>query len=146
MIKRITDIIPIHVRYFSARETFRVGDEVSVVKRLSQKEVDDFARLTGDTNPIHTSEVPPGKRFIHGAFLNGLVSGVIGTRLPGPGTILLSQKLSFIHKCCVDQEIEIVVKLVENRKIMKVIFECRQDDVVVLKGDARLMYMSDNMD
>lgn len=127
------------------RESLRIGDEITVIKKIKQKDVDEFSRLTGDTNPIHSIEMPPEKRLVHGAYLNGLVSGIIGTRLPGPGTIVLSQKLLFPAKCKVDKEIEIWIKLIENRKIMKIIYECRQDGIIVFKGDAKLLLMSTNL-
>lgn len=71
--------------------------------------------------------------------MNGLVSGVIGTYMPGPGTIVVSQSFSFPHKCVVDKEIEINVEVIERRKIIKVAYECRQDEKIVFTGTARLI-------
>lgn len=78
--------------------------------------------------------------MVHGAFLNGIVAGLIGTRLPGPGTIVLSQNFSFPSKCSTDEPIEITIELTDVRKIIKIIYECRQSDNVVFQGDAKLMF------
>lgn len=101
--------------------------------------MDAFAQLTNDHNPIHKSTDANATPFVHGAFINSLVSGVIGTYVPGPGTVVVSQSFSFPHKCVVDKEIEINVEVVERRKIMKVVYECKQEGTVVFEGTARLV-------
>lgn len=112
---------------------------VREIKFITQEDVDRFAELTGDHNPIHKSTHPEAKRLVHGALLNGLVSGVVATKLPGPGTIIISQAFSFPHKCVVNKNIEIVIYLIENRKIMNISYECTQDGLVVFKGTAKLI-------
>lgn len=112
---------------------------VSEIKVITQSDVDTFSNLTGDHNPIHKSDHPGEKRLVHGALLNGLVSGVVGTRLPGPGTIIVSQEFSFPHKCMVDRNIQINVRLIENRKIIRIAFDCIQDGNIVMVGTARLV-------
>ncbi len=116
-----------------------VNTKVQIFKTITQKEVDDFAKLTNDQNPIHKSIDSNSKPIVHGAFVNGLVSGVIGTYMPGPGTIVVSQSFSFPHKCVVDKEIEINVELIERRKIIKISYDCKQDDKIVFTGTARLV-------
>lgn len=112
---------------------------VSETKVITQSDVDKFSDLTGDHNPIHKSDHPSGKRLVHGALLNGLVSGVVATRLPGPGTIIVSQEFSFPHKCVVDRNIQINVRLIENRKIARIAYDCIQDDKIVMVGTAKLV-------
>lgn len=109
------------------------------IKIITQADVDQFADLTGDHNPIHKITQPNSRRLVHGALLNGLVSGVVATKLPGPGTIIISQEFSFPHKCVVDKQIEIVIHLLENRKIMKISYECVQDGHTVFIGTAKLI-------
>lgn len=113
---------------------------IRVCRRLTQNDVDQFATLSGDTNFIHSRQCPPEQRCIHGALLNGLVSGVIGTELPGPGSIVLSQSFSFPNKCVVDEDIIIIVQLVADRKIKKVSYECHQNGQIVFKGTADLIH------
>lgn len=47
-------------------------------RTITQAEVDAFAKLTSDTNYIHSIECPPERRCVHGAFLNAIVAGIIG--------------------------------------------------------------------
>ena len=72
----------------------------SLSRTISEEDVVAFAHLTGDVNPLHLDEAYAkgtrfGQRVAHGVFAAGLVSAVIGTRLPGPGAIYLSQSLKF---------------------------------------------------
>uniref|UniRef100_A0A7G3AH43 Putative eukaryotic translation initiation factor 2 alpha kinase pek n=1 Tax=Lutzomyia longipalpis TaxID=7200 RepID=A0A7G3AH43_LUTLO len=108
--------------------------------RGSTGDVDRFTRVIGDKNPIHSSEHPLENRLIPGSLLNGIVSGLVGTQLPGPGSILVSQKLSFPHKCVVDKDINIRIEVADLRKIITVTYECFQDKKIVFKGEANLMY------
>lgn len=116
-----------------------LNTKVQIFKTITQKEVDDFAKLTNDQNPIHKATDSNTTPIVQGAFVNGIVSGVIGTYMPGPGTILVSQSFSFPHKCVVDKVIEINVEMVERRKIMKVSYECKQNEKIVFTGTARLV-------
>lgn len=106
---------------------------------ITQEDVDRFAEISGDHNPIHKSTHPMDRRCIHGAYLNAIISGIIGTKMPGPGCIVLSQEFTFPTKCVVDKEIEMCVRLIERRKIMKVEYTCTQSDKVVFEGTAKLI-------
>lgn len=108
-------------------------------RTITQSDVDQFTKLTGDTNFIHTIECPPEKRCVHGALLNAIVAGVIGTKLPGFGTLVLQQDFAFPYKCVCDEEITICVKLIEDRHIKKVAYECKQLDRVVFTGTANVV-------
>lgn len=112
---------------------------VEVRRRVTQEEVDRFAAISGDDNFMHTLQCPSEQRCIHGALLNGLVSGVIGTKLPGQGSVVVAQKFSFPNKCVVDEEITITVKLIEDRKIKKVQYECKQSGKIVFIGSADII-------
>ncbi|RZC14248.1 follicle cell protein 3C-1 [Asbolus verrucosus] len=115
-----------------------VGDKVSVSRIIKKEDVEKFTELSGDTNPIH-STCGQERAIVHGAFLNALVSRVIGTKLPGPGAMVISQTLNFPNKCYVDEEVKILVELMNNRKILTVKFVCEVPDrhKIVLFG--RLM-------
>ena len=78
-----------------------VGDSASVTKRISQADIDAFARISGDDNPAHVdadwaAASRLGGRVAHGMLTAGLISAVIGTELPGPGSIYMSQTLRWI--------------------------------------------------
>lgn len=118
---------------------FQIGDRVQVYRKITADDLLKFAALTGDMNTIHLVE--SGRPIVHGAFLNGLVSGVIGTKMPGSGTLVVAQNLTFPNKCFIDEQVLISVELIEVRKILKVKFECRvvSDNKIVLFGDAKLV-------
>lgn len=127
------------VRWSTVRATLKAGDFVRVHKTISTQELDAFSNLTSDHNPIHKvtpdNQTPP----VHGAFLNSLVAGIIGTKLPGPNTIVVSQNFSFPSKCYANEPIEIYVELLDVRKIIKTSYKCTQNDQVVFEGEARLI-------
>lgn len=82
------------------RTSFTVGEEASLERTFTQQDVDHFARLSGDTNPVHLDEAYAiGTRFhgriVHGALVASLISAVLGTKLPGPGAIYASQVIKF---------------------------------------------------
>lgn len=115
---------------------------VKETRIVTQADVDRFADVSGDHNPIHKATHPIEHRCVHGALLNALVSGIIGTRMPGPGCIVLSQQFAFPAKCVVDKEIELLVQLIESRKILKVAYSVTQCDKVVFEGTAKLIKVS----
>lgn len=115
----------------------REGDQVSVFKVITNDDIRRFAELTGDYNPIH---IESAKNIAHGALLNGLVSGLIGTKLPGAGTIVIEQSLTFPKPCYAGDLVEVTVKIVSVRKIIRCIFMCvANGNKVVLEGEARVM-------
>lgn len=126
--------------FSSAVKPLRIGDNVTIVKHITRSDIETFMDISGDTNPIHVHS-ESAKSVVHGAFLNALVSGIIGTMLPGPGTLVVSQTLNFPNKCFEGDLVKITVTLTENRKIMKVKYECvvEKTNKTVLFGDARLV-------
>ena len=126
---------------------FFVGQKASVVKTIKDEDVRDFARISGDDNPIHLDENYAansmfGKRIVHGILVSGLISRVIGTILPGEGAIYLSQSLKFLKPVYIDDTVKAeaeVIKLDEarGRMTLKTIV-CRGEDCV-LTGEALVM-------
>lgn len=82
------------------RSNFSVGEEASLTKTFTIEDVREFARISHDSNPIHMDEEYASSSFfksrlVHGILVSGLISAVLGTRLPGPGSIYTSQNLRF---------------------------------------------------
>ena len=121
-----------------SRLSFKAGDSLKLTRIITQQDLDKFSDLTGDHNPIHKKSENQ-KSLVHGAFLNSIVAGVIGTKLPGPGTIVVSQSFTFPSKCFVDDPIDIIVELLDVRKIIKVKYECSQSERIVFEGEAKLV-------
>ncbi len=81
-------------------EDLEVGMSDSYEKTISEADVNLFAELSGDTNPVHLNEeyaaaTPFKQRIVHGMFCGALISTVAGTKLPGPGCIYLDQQIKF---------------------------------------------------
>jgi len=81
-------------------DTPAVGASSSLHKTIAESDLTDFAAVSLDTNPVHLDEAYAkttrfGGRIAHGMLAASLVSAVLGTRLPGPGTVYLSQSLTF---------------------------------------------------
>ncbi len=125
-------------------EDISVGMRESYRKIVKSSDVVGFAEISGDRNPIHLSEhfaakTPFGGRIAHGLYTASLISAVIGTRLPGPGAIYLSQTLRFLAPVrigdTVDASVEIT-ELTEKGHRAKLRCECRVGETLVLEGEA----------
>lgn len=124
-----------------------IGDKASTQRTISESDVYLYAGITGDLNPAHINEETSKNsmfkgRIAHGMLTAGLISGVLGMQLPGPGTIYLSQELKFTAPVkfgdTVKAEVEVVEKIKE--KIVKLKTTCtNQDGTVVLEGYATVM-------
>ena len=125
-----------------------IGDKDSFEKTVSESDVYLYAGITGDLNPAHINEREAQTtmfkgRIAHGMLTAGFISAVLGTKLPGPGTIYLGQELRFTAPVrfgdTIKAEVEVIEKKVE-KNIMKLSTTCtNQDGVVVLKGVATVM-------
>ena len=128
------------------KKSVAAGDKVIETRYISQEDVNRFAKISGDHNPIHSANGTLPKSIVHGALLNGLVSGVIGTRLPGPGTLVAFQTLNFPNPCYAEEKVKIIVEIVSVRKIIVCKYLCtvvREKEVTVLHGEAKLIQMKE---
>ncbi|XP_050521674.1 3-hydroxybutyryl-CoA dehydratase-like [Daktulosphaira vitifoliae] len=116
--------------------TIKVGDRVIITKKICKSDIYEFAQLTGDINPVHLSRHP----LVHGVYLAGLVSGVIGTKLPGYGSLLVSKYLRFPNACYAEDEVKIEVEIKKIRKIITCEFCCSVDDRIVMEGKADIIF------
>ncbi len=122
-----------------------VGQTASLSRRILDQDVREFARLVGDANPIHLDDgfakkTRFGRRIAHGMFGASLISAVLGTRLPGLGTIYLSQSLEFVAPVFLGDTITAkatVTRVREDKMIVTLDTVCsNQHGEVVLKGEA----------
>lgn len=126
------------------------GDSVQVKSVISAEDVERFAEISGDNNPIHLNDSEAsksvfGRRVAHGLLLGGLISGVIGTKLPGYGTIYLEQDLRFLRPAYIGDEVEIVVTVEDVIKPEKGIVRLKttiydQNGEALVKGFAVVKY------
>lgn len=97
---------------------FQPGDGFTYERFISADDVRRFAGVVGDMNPVHLdAEFAEGsffkKRIVHGAFLAGLISKVLGMDFPGQGTIYISQNSVFKRPVYVDTSVKVEVKVTE---------------------------------
>ena len=127
-------------------EDLRVGMRETTRNVVTKEKVAAFAEISGDHNPIHLDEAyaattPFGGCIAHGVFTASFVSAAIATRLPGPGSIYISQSLSFRAPVMIGATVETtieVIELIERGRRVKLKCECRVDDKVVLTGEAEV--------
>ncbi len=98
----------------------QVGQSASVKRVFSQEDFSRFAALSGDDNPIHvdpefSARTKFGRTVAHGMLLYSAVGAVLGTRLPGPGTIQLAQELMFPSPTYTGEEVEIRLEVTQVR-------------------------------
>lgn len=123
------------------------GQQASIQHSVSEQDLQLFAAVSGDVNPVHLDEAfaaatPFKGRIAHGMFSGALISAAIACELPGPGTIYIGQELSFLRPVRLDDslrvELEILEKLPKNRvKIATRVFN--QDNKQVVDGFATVM-------
>ncbi|MGE5422468.1 MAG: MaoC family dehydratase [Ignavibacteriales bacterium] len=99
-------------------DEIKVGDKGSVSKTISESDVYNFAGVTGDFSWLHVDEVkaqkgPFGRRIVHGMLTIGLISAVVGTQMPGVGTIYASQNIKFVRPVFIGDTITAEVEIIE---------------------------------
>ncbi len=100
-------------------DSLKIGDTYDFHRFISEEDVQTFARITGDDNPLHVDaeyakNTRFGDRIVHGVFLLGLISKVLGRDFPGPGSVAVSISCRFLRPVCVNSEVRVSVKIVEK--------------------------------
>jgi 3-hydroxybutyryl-CoA dehydratase len=134
-------MLELRVLYF---EDLVVGMSETFCKTVSSSDVVGFAEVTGDRNPIHLSQhfaakTPFGTRIAHGLYTASLISAVLGTRLPGPGAVYISQTLNFRAPVRIGDTVAVRVEVVEltpERCRARLACQCTVNEEVVLDGEA----------
>jgi 3-hydroxybutyryl-CoA dehydratase len=126
----------------------KIGDSASTTKTISECDVYLFAGITGDLNPAHTDEVSASKtvfkgRIAHGMLSAGLISAVLGMKLPGPGTIYLGQELRFMKPVHIGDTVTAqctVSKIIPEKNRVELETVCRnQNNDIVTTGTATVL-------
>jgi 3-hydroxybutyryl-CoA dehydratase len=144
-----TPLPPLRTLFF---EDLSVGMAERLNKTVAASDVVGFAQLTGDRNPIHLSEHFAAKtsfrtRIAHGLYTASLISAVLGTRLPGPGAVYISQTLNFRAPVKIGDTVIVTVtvaELVEEKCRARLACQCEVDGEVVLDGEAWVKVPSGN--
>ena len=128
-------------------EDLTIGMEASHAKRITETDIEAFADLSGDDNPLHLSaefaaQTPFKERISHGMLTASLLSTVIGTKLPGPGCIYISQSLNFRAPVKIGDEVVAtarVTELIADRRRAIFACTCRVNGTTVLDGEAVIL-------
>ena len=123
------------------------GMTAEMVRKIAESDIVDFARVTGDDNPVHLDEAyaaatPFKGRIAHGMLTAGLISAVLGTKLPGPGAIYMRQTLVFRAPVRIGDEVttRVTVKeVIADKRRVALDTVCLVGGQPVLEGEALLM-------
>ena len=134
-------VLPLQMLYF---EDLALGMTETLRKVIDSSDVVGFAEVTGDRNPIHLSEhfaakTPFGTRIAHGLYTASLISAVLGTRLPGPGAVYISQTLNFRAPVKIGDAVDVrvsVAELMPEKFRARLACACAVEGEIVLDGEA----------
>ncbi len=130
------------------RSSFQIGERASFTKTVTEADVTTFAGLIGDFNPIHVDAEYArksrfGDRVAHSMFTAGLISAVLGNKLPGPGSIYLSQQIEFLAPVYIGDTITATVEVTSwraDKRIITLKTDCsNQAEKQVVTGKAVLL-------
>lgn len=129
-------------------DEINIGDQASIKRRLTQRDIQLFAVMSGDVNPAHLDEDYARDSMFHEVIAHGLwggalISTVLGTLLPGPGTIYLGQSLRFKRPVTLGDVLTVTVTARrKNPDNKRVVFDCRcanQNGGLVIEGEAEVI-------
>jgi 3-hydroxybutyryl-CoA dehydratase len=128
-------------------EDLELGMTAVFGKTITEADILMFAGVSGDTNPLHLNEAYARGtmfegRIVHGMLTSSLISTVIGTRLPGPGCVYISQSLKFLAPVRIGDTVEAratVVALQPDKRRVTLETVCTVGDREVLRGEALIM-------
>ncbi|MCG0278274.1 MAG: MaoC family dehydratase [Thermanaeromonas sp.] len=129
----------------STFDEIQIGQKASLSKTITETDIYAFAGITGDFNPVHVDAEFAKKtifkeRIAHGLLTAGLISAVLGTKLPGPNSIYLKQELEFTAPVRIGDTITAEVEVLEKKPEKKILrlktIAVNQKGDTVLRGEA----------
>lgn len=127
---------------------FTVGQRASFAKTITETDVVMYAGLSGDFNPIHVDQESAktsrfGQRIAHGLLTTSLLSGVLGMKLPGHGSVYMGQTLKFVKPVFINDTITATAEVIAydpEKRVIRLRTQCHnQDGVLVLEGEATML-------
>jgi 3-hydroxybutyryl-CoA dehydratase len=122
-----------------------IGLARSFRRSITEQDIDDFGRLSGDVSPLHSSDAYASsqtvypRRLVHGMHLASLVSCLVGMHLPGFRSVCLSQSFDFVQPVYAGQEVEVAGEVASKQDTTRTIVlrtRITADGVVCVKGKA----------
>ena len=127
---------------------FKVGDSAETTKKITEADIQAFAEVTGDHNPIHLDDefaksTRFGRRIAHGMLTASLISSVLANKLPGEGSVYLGQSLQFVAPVFPGDEVTALVtvkQIRDDKPILKLETICvNQHGETVIRGEATVL-------
>jgi 3-hydroxybutyryl-CoA dehydratase len=128
---------------------WKEGDSATYSKTITEADILLFSAVSGDNNPMHldaeyAKKTRFGRRVAHGLLVSGLISAVIGNKIPGPGAIYASQLLRFLNPVFIGDTVTVTatISIYEKEKGRMILDTvCRnQDGEALISGEAEIMY------
>ncbi|OGP63069.1 MAG: enoyl-CoA hydratase [Deltaproteobacteria bacterium RBG_13_53_10] len=127
-----------------SNQVLKVGQTAQISKEITAADMSLFAAVTGDFNPAHFDPVYAAgthfkERIAHGMIAAGLISGVIGMKLPGPGTVYVQQTLNFLAPIRINDVVTVKVEvtdLLEKNRVRLRTTVFNQEGVAAVDGEA----------
>jgi 3-hydroxybutyryl-CoA dehydratase len=124
-----------------------VGQVAEITRVVGIADIEAFATVSGDTNPLHLDDAyarttPFGGRVAHGMLAAAYISAVLGTQLPGPGAIYLTQSLRFRRPVKVGDPVtaKVMVKALDEKRGQATLATlCQVNGKTVIDGEAVVM-------
>jgi len=109
-----------------AYEDIKTGDDASLSVTITESHIVLYAGITGDVNPVHVDAEHAkdsvfGERIAHGMLVGGLISAVLGTKMPGPNSVYLGQELRFTAPVKIGDTVTVTVTVTEKRDDKRII-------------------------
>ncbi|HYZ23570.1 MAG TPA: MaoC family dehydratase [Rhodopila sp.] len=128
-------------------DELHIGQTASLSKTITEADIAAFAAATSDTNPVHFDDQAAREagfegRIAHGMLSAGLISALLGTSLPGPGTIYLRQSLTFRAPVRIGQTVTATVEITDLKPASKratLRTQCMVEGKVVTDGEALVL-------
>ena len=133
---------------YPSRDDFAIGEKAQLSRTITDADIAAMAEISGDYNPVHMDDAFAAKtrfkgRIAHGLFSAGLISAVLGTKLPGPGAVYLKQTHNFLYPVRAGDpltaEAEVTAWRADKRIITLKTRAFNQDGVDVVAGEAVLL-------
>ena len=128
-------------------DKIKIGQATKFLKLISEQDIKNFARLTGDNNPIHLDDQYAKntifkKRIAHGMLTASFISTAIATKLPGPGSVYLDQSLKFLAPVYIGDKICILIRVIKKnieKKVVTLSTEAHVGEKKIITGEASIL-------
>ena len=127
-------------------EDLKAGQSATMMRTVTGRDIQLFGEATGDFNPVHFDEAYAKKtvfrgRVAHGVLSLGFISAVIGTELPGPGSIFVSATTHFRGPVRIGDTVvtTCTVKEIRERREVMLACRCEVDGKIVVEGEALVL-------